>query len=471
MRKAGVLLHISSLPGPYGCGTFGKYAYRFADFLAASGLTSWQVLPFNLPHTDGCPYFSLSTFAQNPLFIDPEILQEKGLLLPKEVAAIRDDAATCQRDFDMLARKREVQLRLAAKRFARTQQAEEARQYVRERPGVLQACRFLSRENPTEDNLFYYIFLQYEFFRQWDALHRYLAARGIEVIGDIPYYVNLSSSEVYYNPECFLLNEDGQPDFVSGVPGDRFSDAGQKWGHPLYNTAELQKQNFRLLYDRMAFAAAFYDVTRIDHFQAVGAFYAIPAGGHPREGHWETGVGEPFIKRLVEEIGRERFVVEDFNCFPGGSYAIATQYGLPDMQIYQSTLLAGYTAASYKENTVAYLGTHDCDTFMGYLQGLDAETRQQIAALLRADGQTENSVLCQLAIRDLFACKAQRVVLQAQDLLLEGTKSRMNIPGTVSRENWAWRLTEETLALLEATSGYWHRLLTAHNRTKKPPCV
>lgn len=463
MRNAGVLLHISSLPGPFGCGTFGKCAYRFADFLAASGFTIWQVLPFNLPHSDGCPYYSVSTFAQNPLFIDPEILQEKELLTPQEVAEIAVDAAG---NFATLARKREKYLRQAAKRFSLTPQAEDARRYVQERPGVLQACHFLSRENPTGENLFYHIFLQYEFFCQWDALHRYLTTRGIEVIGDIPYYVNLNSSEVYYNPECFLLNEDGQADFVSGVPGDRFSDAGQKWGHPLYNTAELTKQNYRLLFDRMAFAASFYDVVRIDHFQAVGAFYAIPADGHPRDGHWETGVGADFVHRLVTQIGKEKFVVEDFNCFPGGSYAIAAQYHLPDMQIFQSTLLAGHTAAVYQKNTVAYLGTHDCDTFMGYLQGLDTETRQNIAALLGSDGHTEDSVLCQLAIKNLLTCKAQRVVLQAQDLLLEGKESRMNIPGTTAPQNWTWRLTERKLALLEATAGYWKRLLTECDRIK-----
>lgn len=445
MRKAGVLLHISSLPGPYGCGTFGKFAYRFADFLAASGFSIWQVLPFNLPHSDGCPYYSASTFAQNPLFLDPEILQEKGLLTAEEVTAISADAAG---NFDALARKREKYLRLAAKRFARPA---DVYGYLAEHPNILQACQFLSRKDPTEENLFYYGFIQYEFFRQWDALHRYLTKKGIEVIGDIPYYVNLNSSEVYYNPECFLLGKDGQPEFVSGVPGDRFSDAGQKWGHPLYNTRELTKQNYRLLFDRMAFAAGFYDVVRIDHFQAVGAFYAIPTGGHPREGHWETGVGEPFVKRLVTELGKEKFVVEDFNCFPGGSYAIATQYGLPDMQIFQSTLSAGRTAANYKENTVAYSGTHDCKTFMGYLQGLGI------------DGQAV-SVLCQLAFQDLLHCKAQRVVFQAQDLLLEGNESRMNIPGTTDPQNWAWRLSERKLALLETTIGYWRRLLTACSR-------
>ncbi len=448
MRKAGILLHISSLPGPYGCGTFGKYAYRFADFLAASGFAIWQVLPFNLPHSDGCPYYSLSTFIQNPLFIDPEILQEKGLLTQEEVAAICHDTG---------AQNREKYLRLAAKRFSQTPQAEDAKNFVRQKPNILQACQFLCRDNPSEENLFYYTFLQYEFFCQWNALHRYLSQKGIEVIGDIPYYVNLGSSEVFYHKECFLLNENGQPDVVSGVPGDRFSDTGQKWGHPLYHTRELERQNYKLLFDRMAFAAEIYDVVRIDHFQAVGAFYAIPATGHPREGIWNPGVGEAFVKRLIQEIGREKFIVEDFNLFPGGSYAIAKKWGLPDMQIYHSTLSAGRTAADYKENTVAYSGTHDCETFVGYLHSLGI------------DEQTAIGILCQLAFQDLLHCKAQRVVFQAQDLLMEGNESRMNIPGTVSPENWSWRLTERKLALLEATAGYWKRLLTACNRIKTPP--
>lgn len=448
MKKAGVLLHISSLPGPYGCGTFGRYAYRFADFLAACGFTIWQVLPFNLPHSDGCPYYSASTFAQNPLFIDPEILQEKGLLTQVEIAAIRNDTG---------AENREKYLRQAARRFSQTPQAEKAWEFVRQKPHVLQACRFLSRENPSEENLFYYTFLQYEFFCQWDALHRYLSQKGIEVIGDVPYYVNLYSSEVFYHKECFLLNENGQPDVVSGVPGDRFSDAGQKWGHPLYNTKELERQNFKLLFDRMAFAAEMYDVVRIDHFQAVGAFYGIPAAGNPREGIWRPGVGEAFVRRLVREIGREKFVVEDFNLFPGGSYAMAKKWGLPDMQIYQSTLSAGRTAADYKKNTVAYSGTHDCETFVGYLHNLEINEPKTVG------------MLCQLAFQDLLHCKAQRVVLQAQDLLLEGNETRMNTPGTNSPTNWSWRLTERKLALLEATAGYWRRLLTIYDR--KGPLV
>ena len=467
MRKAGVLLHISTLPGDFGCGTFGAAAYRFADFLAESGFSIWQVLPFNIPHRDACPYSSASTFAQNPLFIDPEILLKKGLLSQAEVDTIRKDAIACTGSYYNLAKRREKQLRAAAKRFAKTPDGEKAWSYVNQNPRILQACRYLSKGRPTKKNLFYYIFLQYEFFLQWDALHKYLNQKGIEVIGDIPIYADGSSSEVYYNPECFQLNRRGKPDFVSGVPGDSFNDAGQKWGHPLYNVQVLEQQNYSLLFDRMAFAASFYDVTRIDHFQGIAMYYAIPAKGHPREGHWERGVGEPFVKRLVEEIGKEKFVVEDFNCFPGGSYDLAMKYGFPDMNTLQFTLGAGKTADSYPENTVAYLGTHDNSTFVGFLGSLSQEKRERVAELLGGD-PADNARLCRLAISALLECPAERAVLQVQDLLCEGDESRMNVPGISGHGNWMYRITEEKLTALEQSASQWQTLLKKYNRLELP---
>ena len=466
MRKAGILLHISTLPGPFGCGTFGEYAYRFADFLAESGLSIWQVLPFNVPHRDACPYSSASTFAQNPLFIDPVLLQKQGLLTESEVEAIQKDAAACPRNYYKLAKKREKYLRRAAKRFAATAEAEKAREYIRENPRIQQACMYLSRRLPTQTNYFYYCFLQYIFFRQWQDLHDYLAQQGIEVIGDIPIYADFRSSEVYYNPECFLLNKKGWPEFVSGVPGDDFNDAGQKWFHPLYNVEMMKKQNYSLLFDRMAFAASFYDVTRIDHFQGIAMFYAIPIRSHPREGHWEEGVGEPFVKRLVEEIGKEHFVVEDFGGFPGNSRELAKKYRFPDMRVLQFTLCGERTAAGYPENTVAYLGTHDNNTFRGFLDGLKEEDLAIVAGLLGADAYPDKEALCQKAIDSLLESAAERTVFQVQDLLLEGKESRMNVPGISGHGNWLYRITEEKLAALEADAPVWRQRLATYHRTE-----
>ncbi len=468
MRKAGVLLHISSLPGPFGCGTFGKSAYRFADFLAESGFSVWQVLPFNIPHRDASPYSSVSTFAQNPLFIDPVLLKEQGLLTAPEIEAIKKDAKNCSGDYFKLAKKREKYLRRAAIRCAAAGDGEKVLEYIRENPRICQACRYLSRHLPTRENYFYYCFLQYIFFEQWRDLHTYLAQRGIQVIGDIPIYADRKSSEVYYNPECFLLNRWGKPAFVSGVPGDTFNDAGQKWCHPLYNTQMLKKQNYSLLFDRMAFAASFYDVTRIDHFQAISMFYAIPAKGHPREGHWEQGVGEAFVKRLVEEIGKEKFVVEDFGGFPGNSKELANKYGFGDMHVLQFTLQDNGTAADYPENTVAYLGTHDNSTFWGFLEQLEEKKLAFVAKSLGKENSTDPETLCHAAIEKLLACPAKWAVFQVQDLLLEGDESRMNIPGTSGYHNWTYRITEEKLAALEENALKFRQLITKYNRTEVP---
>ena len=464
MRKAGVLLHISSLPGEFGCGTLGKNAYRFADFLASAGFSIWQVLPFNIPHKDACPYSSVSTFAQNPLFIDPEILLSKELINESELNEIKKDAEECAGDYYTLAKRREKQLRSAARRFAKTDGAKKAVSYVSENPRICQACTYLSKDDPTDENIFYYTFLQYEFYCQWKKLQAYLTERGIEVIGDIPIYADLNSSEVYCNPECFLLNEKGEPNFVSGVPGDSFNDAGQKWGHPLYNTEELERQNYALMFDRMKFASNFYDVTRIDHFQAIALFYAIPKDAHPREGHWEKGVGEPFVKRLVNEIGKDRFVVEDFNSFPGGSYDLAMKYGFPDMNALQFTLSANKSADSYHESTVAYLGTHDNNTFVGYLNALNEEQLKKVATILGSDNTENKTELCKLGISSLLNSRAERVVFQVQDILYEGKESRMNVPGISGHGNWMYRLTAEKLSSLEKSIPEWKERLIKYNR-------
>lgn len=463
MRKAGVLLHISSLPGPFGCGTFGREAYAFADFLYDAGFRIWQVLPFNVPHRDASPYSSVSTFAQNPLFIDPITLHKEGLLTRTELETLTREAPAHEKDFYALSRHREPFLREAAARADATLR-EDVSDFLAQNSNVKHACSYLCKDAPSDDNLFYYAFLQYQFHKQWSALHAYLGARGIEVIGDIPIYADLHSSEVHFHPECFLLDADQKPQFVSGVPGDSFNDAGQKWGHPLYCTDALAAQNYQLLFDRMAFSSKFYDVTRIDHFQAIASFYAIPANGHPREGHWEIGVGEPFVKRLVSEIGADRFIVEDFNCFPGGSHALADRYGLPDMNTLQFTLDGGKTAATYREQTVAYTGTHDNDTFVGYLSKISCEKRTRIAELLHLPPESTAEELARAGMEDLCASRASRVVIPAQDLLLEGSESRMNVPGISGQGNWHYRITEEKLEKLEKLAPLWHQTLKKYDR-------
>ena len=462
MRKAGVLMHISTLPGKYGCGTFGKEAYAMADFLADAGFTIWQVLPFNVPHKDASPYSSASTFAENPLFIDPDVLRDKGLLTAEEVGALENEIGGLSGDLYELSLHREKYLKLASDRARSTGLRECVEKYLEDNPRIREACQFLALGS--EQDIFYYGFIQYEFSEQWGALHGYLRRLGIEVIGDIPIYADLNSSEVYYNPECFLLDESGVPEYVSGVPGDSFNKDGQKWGHPLYCKDELKKENYSLLFDRMKFAASVYDVIRIDHFQAIAAYYAIPRDGVPADGHWEEGVGEPFVKRLASEIGRDRFVVEDFNCFPGGSYALATKYGFPDMNTLQFTLDKGKSPDKYREMTVAYTGTHDNDTFLGYLESLDKKSLTRVKKILGAKKDDTPKKLLALGIESLLASPAERVVIPVQDLLSEGSESRMNVPGISGGGNWHYRLTEERFEILLADKERWKELIKKYER-------
>ena len=475
MRKAGVLLHISSLPGAFGYGTFGKHAYAFADLLAACGFTIWQVLPFNLPCETACPYSSASTFFGNPLFLDPEILAEKGYLTQEEVEEAKCEGLLYR---ELYARRMEL-LRRAAKRAATMELSETVARFWEANPRVAEGCRFLARRdanggkpwrffadgvNEDPDDVWCYAFLQYEFFEQWNALHAYIRAKGIEVIGDIPIYCDYESSEVYFNRECFGLQND-LPSHVSGVPADDFSESGQKWGHPLYDTVALAQSDYALLYDRFAYSSMLYDVTRIDHFQALVSYYAIPRDVGPLEGHWEAGVGQPFMERLHAGIGGHRFIAEEFGLYGEAAHTMASAYGIPDMRILQFTLSHGDTPAVYGEHTVVYTGTHDNDTFRGYLDAMTEEERNRVASLLGTD-VSDSVALTQQAVSSLLSCRAERVVFPVQDLLCQGTEMRMNVPG-IAEGNWAYRMTPSDIATLQAMSGELRAMLARAGRIKE----
>ena len=464
MRKAGVLMHITTLPGKYGSGTFGKEAYEFADFLQSAGFGIWQVLPFNVPHKDSSPYSSASTFAQNPLFIDPETLLKKGLLTEEELGQMQTEIHSLSGDLYELSKHREKYLKWASDRAKNSDLKNKVENFLSQNRRIREACEFLWQKDGGD--VFYYGFIQYEFNEEWNALHSYLTELGIEVIGDIPIYADLNSSEVHFNPECFLLDEDGSPSFVSGVPGDSFNSYGQKWGHPLYCVEALKKDNYSLLFDRMAFAASVYDVIRIDHFQAIAAYYAIPKDLAPSKGHWEVGVGEPFVRRLATEIGKERFVVEDFNCFPGGSYALATKYGFPDMNTLQFTLSEGKHPRTYREKTVAYTGTHDNDTLLGYIDSLDKKALTRVKKILGIQKNASREDILLTCIEALLDSPAERVVIPVQDLIFEGSESRMNVPGISGGGNWHYRIREESFKKLEKSAVEWKKLLEKYERQK-----
>ena len=453
MAQKGILLHISSLEGAYGCGTLGQAAYEFADALQKSGFSYWQVLPLNWPHGDGSPYSSPCTYLQNPLFLDPYILWEKGLLTREELDTLQKDIPQNGASFEVLYHVREPYLRRAAARVAGTPRAEEISHFLQDHPHVLEGCQFLAQRKE-DDDLFYFAFLQHEFCEQWQALRDHLHARDIRVIGDLPFYPDLQSSEVQYHKENFLLREDGMPLFESGVPGDDFSDEGQHWGHPLYQNEVLRAQNYAPLLDRFTHAAALYDLVRIDHFQALLRYYAIPTGRPVREGHWKAGLGEDFLRALTQNIPPDRLIAEDLGCFQHESRALARKFNIPPMNVLQFTLLGGGSAADFEAHSVAYTGTHDCDTLVGFFTSLSQDTRAAIATRLGETANADALTLAHAAMRHLLRSPAQRVIFQAQDLLLLGSAARMNTPGTTAG-NWGWRLSPADMENLKNLAPLW----------------
>ncbi len=453
MPQKGVLLHISSLPGEYGCGTLGHAAHEFADVLQKGGFAYWQVLPLCWPHASSSPYSSPSVYLQNPLFIDPDILQEKGLLTQGELAELKANIPQNGASFYTLYRAREPFLRRAAARAAGTPRATEISRFLRADSHLFEGCQFLSGKK-SGDELFYFAFLQHEFCAQWKALLDHCHARGVRVIGDLPFYPDLHSSEVQYHRENFLLREDGVPLFESGVPGDDFSDEGQHWGHPLYQSEHLRAQNYAPLLDRFTHAAALYDLIRIDHFQALLRYYAIPTGHPVREGHWEVGLGEDFLRALVQKLPPERLIAEDLGCFQHESRALARKFNIPPMNVLQFALLGDSSAADFEPQSLAYTGTHDCDTLVGFFTSLSPDARAAIAARLGEVASADPPTLARAAMRHLLHSPAQRVIFPAQDLLLLGSAARMNTPGTTA-SNWSWRLSPADTENLKNLTPLW----------------
>lgn len=451
MKQKGVLLHISSLAGEYGCGTLGRAAHAFVDLLQKEGFTRWQLLPLNWPHADGSPYSSPCTYLQNPLFIDPDVLCEKEWLTDAETTEIKANIPLNGVSFCTLYRAREPFLRHAAAR-AKSALGNVVEDFLQSRPPVLAGCRYLAQENA--DEVFYLGFLQHEFHLQWQALCDHCHARGVRLIGDLPFYPDLHSSEVQYHKENFLLAKDGTPLFESGVPGDHFTDEGQHWGHPIYRNDALQKQNFMPLLDRITHAAALFDEVRIDHFQAILRYYAIPFGRPVHEGRWEKGLGEEFLHALTQKIPSARLIAEDLGCFQQESRALAQKFGIPPMNVLQFALLGGGSAADFEPHSVAYTGTHDCDTLAGFFSALPPDARAEIAARLGKTKYATSRDLALTAMRRLLQSPAERVIFQAQDLLLLGSEARMNLPGTTGA-NWRWRLTLADMEALEDLTPLW----------------
>ena len=476
-RTSGVLLHITSLPSPYGVGDVGPAAFAMADRLQAAGQSWWQALPLGPTGYGNSPYQSLSSFAGNGLLISPDGLIEEGLLRASDCEEGRSFAKNAV-DYEMVIAFKHKLLEKAWAAFSAaprsalrrdydqfcTEQAHWLDDYALFRAlkaahgGVcyLEWPEELVRREPTalaqarrELKLIEQVrFAQFLLFRQGERLRKYAREKGIHLIGDLPFFVSPDSSDVWANPELFLLDERRRPRFVAGVPPDYFSAQGQLWGNPVYDWEALRQSGYRWCIDRLRALLAHVDVVRLDHFRGFAAAWHVPAGAKTAQsGEWVPGPGAGFFSAVQRELGTLPFIAEDLGVITPDVSALRDQFQLPGTRVLQFAFdgNAGnpYLPHNYVANTVVYTGTHDNATTRGWFETLPADQRRNLWNYLKRPEGNSDEVAWEL-IRLAWSSPAGLAIAPLQDLLNLGAEARMNLPGT-TEGNWRWRCTDEIL--------------------------
>lgn len=476
-RGAGVLCHISSLPGKYGIGTLGKEAYDFADFLKSARVKYWQILPLAQTGYGDSPYSSVCCNSGNPYFIDLEALRDEGLLDEEELASC--EMPQGETDYGVLYKTRYDVLRLAYARFnikdedfVNFVESGEYDDYavfmsLKSRysgsfssfPDSYKYIENLAikefRETVYKSDYCFWIFLQYVFKKQWTKLKEYVNSLGIKIIGDLPLYVAYDSSDVWARPELFRLDEDLNPTEVAGVPPDYFSPTGQLWGNPVYNWDLMESENYDWWIKRIKKAMETVDIIRIDHFRGFDRYFAIPANAPTAEtGEWKQGPGLRLFMQIRRKLGNVPIIAEDLGIIDYGVERLRQRTGYPGMKImlfaFDGKPTNPYLPRNIQENSVAYTGTHDNATTLGLLNRMDESQFKVFKARLRAALADEKVVFpfvtkeeaARALCVSVLASKADIAVLPIQDLLLLDDTARMNVPST-AEGNWKFRLEKQ----------------------------
>ena len=471
-RKSGVLMHVSSLPGEYSIGSFGDEALAFIDKLCEGGFSVWQVLPFCMTDECNSPYKSYSAFGANPYFIDLPTLYKKGYITKEELNQARQNTPYLT-EYKRLSEERIDLLRLAAKRASEDKEAVKSiNDFLSDKEELRSAAEFLSlreaNENspwqkwtvytPDENAIFFWRFVQYEFFTEWQKIKEYANEKGIEIIGDVPIYVALDSADVWAHPEQFKLDKDNIPTAVAGVPPDYFSEDGQLWNNPLYDWGRMKKDGFSWWRRRIEHMLTLFDGVRIDHFRGIEAYWSIPAGAKSaKEGKWVKGPGRAFVN-MVKEVAKDKLIIaEDLGDITDGVRALLDYSGFPGMRVMQFAFLGDektpHLPHNYTENSVAYTGTHDNNTLLGYIWEMSADMRSLAFDYCGYYGEDFNKGE-EALLRTVMRSSAAMAIFPIQDLLCFGADTRMNTPG-VADGNWAYRVTNEQLDSLDLKKFYY----------------
>ena len=495
MRCSGVLMHISSLPSPYGIGAMGRAAYEFVDFLKEAGQSYWQILPLCPTSYGDSPYQSFSTFAGNPYFIDLDALCRDGLLEKEEIDAVSWCKTPRYVDYGTLYRHRFSVLRRACRRFLSRPSADFSAFCERHAHWLSDYALFMAlkdshagrpwsewefplkqREDSAissareqyRDDIEFYKVLQYWFFTQWRALKDYANQKGVRIVGDLPIYVALDSADVWANPTQFLLDESFSPIDVAGCPPDAFSEDGQLWGNPLFRWDTMKEDGYAWWISRIRHQTEIYDTLRIDHFRGFESYYAIPAGEKTaRNGEWREGPGMDLFRAVKKQLGPLSIIAEDLGFLTPKVHKLVRDAGFPGMKVLQfafdSREDSDYLPHNYPPHCVVYTGTHDNDTILGWMQSADQKDVDFAIQYLRLNPKEGYHWGM---MKGAWASVGELCVVPMQDLLGLDSSARMNTPSTLGG-NWRWRMLPGQAS--EKLAKKIHRQMEIYRRLPKNP--
>lgn len=472
MRASGILMPIFSLPSDYGIGTMGKAAYDFIDFLKASGQKYWQLLPIGPTSYGDSPYQSFSSFAGNPYFIDFDLLHKDKLLKKSDYASISWGEDDEKIDYALIFNKRFKVLKKAFKNgFLRDK--EQYLGFIEKNPRIKDYAFYMAVKNHFDlkpwqewedgikfrkpeylkkyekllsEEIDFWGYTQFLFFKQWNDLKAYAMKNGIKLIGDIPIYVAADSADAWANPEIFQFDENLLPTSVAGCPPDCFSEDGQLWGNPLYRWDVLEERGFDWWIERISATAKLFDIIRIDHFRGFESYYSIPYGNeNARIGEWVKGPDMKFIKTIKSNFKNVGIIAEDLGFLTPAVEKMQKASGFPGMKILEFAFDhksdSAYLPHNYPKNCVVYTGTHDNETVVGWIKNL---SRKDKAFLKKYACVSKTSALPRAVIRLAWSSCADLAIAQMQDFLELDNTARMNEPSTLGK-NWQWRMKKDAL--------------------------
>ena len=473
-RSSGVLMHITSLPGEFGIGTFGKSAYDFVDFLEETKQTYWQILPLTTTSYGDSPYQSFSAVAGNLNLIDFSLLKEEGLLEESDYSNVNFGENPEKIDYALLFEVRRPILEKAVANTAKYSNVlAEIEEFEKDNSSWLadyaeymaikesfgyqsfihwdedikkgeKAAREKYRTE-LQDSIRYYTVTQYFFFKQWLALKEYANGKGVKIIGDMPIYVSADSVEMWTMPELFKVDDNNEPLYVAGCPADDFSPTGQLWGNPIYDWEKHKEQGFSWWIYRVQESFKIYDVLRIDHFKGFSDFWQIDKDAENAvNGTWEAGPGIELFQKIKEQLGDLPIIAENLGFIDEKAEKLLDDSGYPGMKILQFAFPGDDNLDRphhYTQNSVAYTGTHDNDVVNGWYEKLSESEQELVSEYLN---RRNDETITEAMIRGIYSSVSDYAIVTMQDLLDKDATSRMNVPSTVGG-NWEWRMLAEDL--------------------------